>query len=159
MCLLKKGDVNMADLHCQLDVPGNREPWLRNLLHQTGIWTYLWGICLNCQLISKGQVHCGWCHPWVGSPGLHKKASWGQTGRRSKPVNSICLWSLQQFLPPGSYIGLFLSSHPNTAPWCWSRTNKPNKHLGSFFFLITATEKQTRIGHITSWTSYLRFCF
>jgi hypothetical protein len=47
------------------------------------------------QLVIKGgKAHCGWCHPWAGSPGFYKKASW------TSQVSNTPPW--HQLLPPGS---------------------------------------------------------
>jgi hypothetical protein len=36
------------------------------------------------QLVIKGRgAHCGWCHPWAGSSGFYKKASWASQGKQS----------------------------------------------------------------------------
>ena len=43
------------------------------------------------QLVIKGgRAHYGWCHPWAGSPGFYKKASWAsQVKQSSKQSPSI----------------------------------------------------------------------
>ena len=36
------------------------------------------------QLVIKGEgAHCGWCHPWAGSLGFYKKASWASQGKQA----------------------------------------------------------------------------
>jgi hypothetical protein len=36
------------------------------------------------QLVIKGgRARCGWCHPWAGSPGFYKKASWASQGKQA----------------------------------------------------------------------------
>jgi hypothetical protein len=36
------------------------------------------------QLVIKGgRSTCGWCHPWAGSPGFYKKASWASQGKQA----------------------------------------------------------------------------
>jgi hypothetical protein len=36
------------------------------------------------QLVIKGgRTHCGWCHPWAGSLGFYRKASWASKGKQA----------------------------------------------------------------------------
>jgi hypothetical protein len=36
------------------------------------------------QLVIKGgRTHCGWCHPWAGSPGFYKRAGWASQEKQA----------------------------------------------------------------------------
>jgi hypothetical protein len=42
------------------------------------------------QLVIKGgRAHCGWCHPWAGSPGFYKKASWASKGMECDSLHML----------------------------------------------------------------------
>ena len=56
------------------------------------------------QLVIRGQdlVHCGRCHPWAGSPGFYKKASWAIQGKqfsKQHPSMASALAPASKFLP------------------------------------------------------------
>lgn len=40
----KTKNLVIADLGCQLEVPGKKEPQLKNCFHQVGLWACIWGI-------------------------------------------------------------------------------------------------------------------
>jgi hypothetical protein len=49
----------------------------------------------------EGPSHCGWCHPWIGSPGCYKKAR--EQAARSKPIKIMPPWPVLQFLASHSF--------------------------------------------------------
>lgn len=51
----------MANLGCQFDTPGKREPQLRNCFYQIGLWACLWETFLDDSLACQGPTHC-WEH-------------------------------------------------------------------------------------------------
>jgi hypothetical protein len=85
------------------------------------------------QLVIKGgRTHCGWCHPWAGSVGFYKKASWASQG--SKPVTNIPPWPLHQLLLPDllefqSWLPLVTNSS-NVGSISWINPFLPNLLLG-----------------------------
>jgi hypothetical protein len=39
------------------------------------------------QLVIKGgRAHCEWCHPWAGSLGFYKRASWASQGKQASSI-------------------------------------------------------------------------
>lgn len=60
----------------------------------------LWGHFLDKWLMWEGSAHYGQWHPWASGPGLVKKQA--EHAEESKPESSLPLWSLLEFLPPGS---------------------------------------------------------
>jgi hypothetical protein len=59
---------------------------------------------------SRGvRLHYGWCHPWAGSLGFYKRASWASQGKQAS-LHGLCISSC--FLT-------FLSSSPDFL-WWWT---------------------------------------
>jgi hypothetical protein len=55
------------------------------------------------QLVIKGgRAHGGWCHPWAGSPGFYKEASWASQGKQAskhQPSMASASAPASKFLP------------------------------------------------------------
>jgi hypothetical protein len=74
---------------------------------------------------------CGWCHPWAGSLGFYKKASWASQGKQvrgSKPVKN--LHALQRSpLYDTAQVGhrhLFTATPCSPDGWCHPLACKPS---------------------------------
>jgi hypothetical protein len=111
----------------KLELSRRKEPPLRKCLHEI----QLQGIFSISD--QGGKAHCGWCHPWAGSLGFYKKASWASQGKQaSKQYPSVASVSTpaSRFLP-------CVSSSPDFL-WWWiamwkSKVNKPfPSHLASW---------------------------
>lgn len=101
-------DAEVVNLGCQLETSGKRDSQLIFCLHCIGLWcldlwTRLWAF--TCWLISAGRPsHVdSICFGQVVLRCIKKRA---EQVRGSKPGSSIPLYSLLQFLPPHSCLGV-----------------------------------------------------
>lgn len=89
----------MTNLGCQFDTSVKKEHQLRNRLHKISLWACLGIISMIYmnETILSGTIH--WrVSLWTYKNGIRKLA---KNEHWRKPVSSIPLWSLLQFLPPG----------------------------------------------------------
>jgi hypothetical protein len=62
-----------------------------------------------------GPAHCVWCHPWTGSLGFYKKASWASQG---KPANKQHPSMASESAPASKFLTC-LNSNPDFL-WWWT---------------------------------------
>jgi hypothetical protein len=146
MCLfveLTRGQLSWLVLcvnFIQLELLQRKEPPLRKCLH--GIQIY--GIFFQL-VIKGGRAHCGWCHPWAGSPGFYKKASWVSHGKQAS--KEYPQQPLHQLLPPSSR---FVQVSILSSFWWWTATwkctlNKPSiLHLASWSWCLCRNKNPKR---------------
>lgn len=116
---------------CHLDTPGKRELELSDYRYQIG----LWGMLLSAEWCGRAQPTIDGTTPGKVVLGCVRK----QAKHRSEEQASVPLWSLLQFLPPGSCPGFSL--------WRTILQAEINLSSPSCFWtehFITATENLTK---------------
>jgi hypothetical protein len=89
------------------------------------------------QLVIKGgRAHCGWCHPWAGSPGFYKRASWASQGEQANKQHP----SMTSASAPASKFLLCVSCCPDFL-WWWTamwrcKLNKPFPSPACFLVMV-----------------------
>jgi hypothetical protein len=90
-----KIDGVLARFVCQLDrleLSQRKEPPLRKCPHEI----HLQGIFSISDQGWECPAHCGWYHPWAGSLGFYKKASWAS--QLGTSLHGLCISPCLNFL-------------------------------------------------------------